>query len=52
MDIHAQNNGIHTHKSEPNCYFRVDFTIILEWIQFQSEVIPNITPKRVDFHSA
>ena len=42
--IHSQKES--TLKSDSNHYFGVDSTRIWEWIQ-----LPNMTPKRVDFHS-
>ena len=36
VEIHAQNSGIHSQKSDSNHYFHdfgVDSTIICEWIQ-------------------
>ena len=35
VEIHAQNSGIHSQKSDSNHYFGVDSTIIWEWIQLQ-----------------
>ena len=43
--------GIHSQKSDLNHYFGVDSTILRVDFHFQNEVIPNMTPKRVDFHS-
>ena len=51
VDIHAQNSGIHSQKSDSNHYFGVDSTILR--VDFYSnEVIPNMTHKRMDFPSA
>ena len=52
VEIHAQNSWILSSKNDSNHYFWVDSTIILEWIQLQTKVISNTTPKRVDFHSS
>ena len=49
--IHAQNSGIHSQKSDSNHYSGVDSTIFRVDFHSQNEVIPNMTPKRVDFHS-
>ena len=51
MKIHSQNSGIHSQKGDSNHYFGMDSTL-WEWISTPNEVIPNMTPKRVDFHSA
>ena len=48
IEIHTQNGGTYFQKSDSNHYFGVDSTINLEWIQLQNDVIPNMTPKRVD----
>ena len=52
VEIHAQNSGIHSQKSDSNHYFGVDSTIFESGFPLQNEVIPNMNPKRVDFHSA
>ena len=43
VEIHPQNSGIHS-QSDSN-------HTTLEWIPLQNEVIHNMTPKSVDFHS-
>ena len=52
VEIHAQNSDIHSQKSDSNHYFGVDSTIYnLGMDSTPNEVIPNMTSKRVDFHS-
>ena len=50
VEIHAQNSGIHSQKSDSNQYIGVDSTILR--VDFHSKRSdPNVTPKRVVFHS-
>ena len=50
VEIHAQNSGIHSQKSDSNHYFGVDSTILS--VDFHSKRKWSLmTPKRVDFHS-
>ena len=49
-------SGIQSQKSDSNHYFGVDSTMIWKWIQCQmkcslTNMIPNMTSNRVDFHS-
>ena len=51
VEIHAQSSGIHSQKSDLNHYFGVDSTIFESGFPLRNKMIPNLTPKRVDFHS-
>ena len=45
------NSRIHSQKCDLNHYFGAYFTILRVDFHSKNEVIPNMTPKRMDFHS-
>ena len=56
--LSQKHSGIYSQKSDSNHYFGVDstfltvwFPLFWQWISTPNEVIANMTPKRVDFHS-